>query len=47
MAATRGCAIYSPFAIRNNNNNNNNLFYKFSKIEAGGGPETKHFIGVA
>ena len=30
------------FAIRNNN-----LFYRFSKIEAGGGPETKHFIGVA
>ena len=23
------------------------LFYGFSKIEAGGGPETKHFIGVA
>ena len=31
------------FAIRNNNN----LFYRFSKIEVGGGPETKHFIGVA
>ena len=28
------------FAIRNNNN----LFYRFSKIEAGGGPETKHFM---
>ena len=31
------------FAIRFNNN----LFYRFSKIEAGGGPETKNFIGVA
>ena len=31
------------FAIRNNNN----LFFRFSKIKAGGGPETKHFIGVA
>ena len=28
------------FALRNNNN-------KFPKIEVGGGPETKHFIGVA
>ena len=31
------------FAIHNNNN----LFYRFPKIEVGGGPETKHFIGVA
>ena len=36
--------IYSPFAIRNHHNN---LFYRFPKIDAGGGPETKHFIGVA
>ena len=35
--------IYGPFAIRNNNN----LFYRYPKIEAGGEPETKHFIGVA
>ena len=32
--------MIAHFAIRN-------LVYRFPKIEAGGGPETKHFIGVA
>ena len=41
---TLSCLYIAHFAIRNNNNK---LFYKFSKIEAGGGPETKYFIGVA
>ena len=43
MGATQAVLYIARFAIRNNNN----LFYRFSKIEAGGGPETKHFIGVA
>ena len=33
-------SIYSLFCVHNN-------LYRFPKIEAGGGPETKHFIGVA
>ena len=40
---TLSCPYIAHFAIRNNNN----LFYRFPKIDAGGGPETKHFIGVA
>ena len=37
-------SIYiAHFAIRNDYN----LFYRFPKLEAGGGPEIKDFIGVA
>ena len=38
---TFSCLYIAHFAIHNN------LFYRFPKLEAGGGPETKHFIGVA
>ena len=41
---TFSCLYIAHFAIRNNNNNS---FYRFPKLEAGGGPETKHFIGMA
>ena len=40
---TFSCLYRAHFAIRNNNN----LFYRFPKLEAGGGPETKQFIGLA
>ena len=40
---TLSCLYIAHFAIRDNDN----LFYKISKTEAGGGPETKYFIGVA
>ena len=36
---TFSCLYIAHFAIRN--------IYRFPKLEAGGRPETKHFIGVA